>query len=69
MTPILCRLRSNGALIVVGLSSALKEGYAADADVRALQGQSGHVKVVVVNELLARSNLPAATKLVRQMLG
>lgn len=67
--PIMCRLRSKGALLVVGLSSALKEGYAADADVRALQGQGGDIEVVVVNELLARSNLPAATKLVREMLG
>lgn len=69
MAPILCRLRSSAALVVVGLSSALKEGYAADGDVRALQGQGAGMEVVVINELLARSNLPAATKIVRERLG
>ncbi|WP_140908582.1 DEAD/DEAH box helicase [Cognatiluteimonas lumbrici] len=68
MAPILCRLESKEALVVVSLSSALKEGYAAEADVRALQEQCGHVEVVVVNELLIRSNLPAATKLVYERL-
>jgi hypothetical protein len=67
--PILCRRKSNAALVVAGLSSALKEGYAADADVRALKEQGGDMEVVVVNELLARSNLPAATKLVYERLG
>lgn len=60
--PILCRLKSSGAIVVVGLSSALKEGYAADADVRALQNVRNGITVVVVNELLVRLNLPAATR-------
>jgi ATP-dependent helicase YprA (DUF1998 family) len=66
--PILCHLKSDGAMVVIGLSSALKEGYAADADVRILQDDDD-IDVVVVNELLVRSNLPAATKSVCMHLG
>lgn len=64
IAPILCLLKPNDAMVAIGLSSALKEGYAADADVRALQTLTDDVRVVVVNELLVRSNLPAATKFV-----
>lgn len=67
--PILCRLKSDSVMVVVGLSSALKEGHAADADVRALQDVDGGIDVVVVNELLVRSNLPAATKSICVRLG
>ncbi|CAG2095644.1 DEAD/DEAH box helicase [Xanthomonas euroxanthea] len=66
IAPILCCLRSNNAIVVIGLSSALKEGFAADADVRALQDD---LAVVTINELLVRSNLPAATKAVCARLG
>ncbi|MGY0633667.1 DEAD/DEAH box helicase [Luteimonas sp. A478] len=69
IAPILIRLRSKGGMIVVGLSSALKEGHAADSHVRALQEKGGDFGVVVVNELLVRSNLPAATKSVCTRLG
>lgn len=64
--PIL--LKCKQGTVVVGLCSALKDGYAADPDVRALSGL-GEVTVVVVNELLVRSNLPAATKFVSERLG
>jgi ATP-dependent helicase YprA (DUF1998 family) len=64
IAPILCHLKSNNAVIAVGLSSALKEGYAADPDMRTLHELNGDVCAVVVNELLVRSNLPAATRLV-----
>lgn len=66
VAPIL--LKSKHSTVVVGLSSALKDGYAVDSDVRALDGQAD-VIVVVVNELLVRSNLPAATKSVNAKLG
>jgi hypothetical protein len=69
MAPILCHQKSGGTMIAVGLSSALKEGYAADPDIRALQELGGDVDVVVVNELLVRLNLPAATKSVCAWLG
>ncbi|MFC4729202.1 DEAD/DEAH box helicase [Coralloluteibacterium thermophilus] len=69
IAPILCQLKSNGAMVVVGLSSALQDGYAAEADVRALQDAETDIDVVVVNELLVRSNLPAATKSVCVQLG
>jgi ATP-dependent helicase YprA (DUF1998 family) len=69
IAPILCQLRSTGANVVVGLSSALKDGYAAEPDVREVQDADDDIDVVVVNELLARLNLPAATKLVFAWLG
>lgn len=68
IAPILCNLKSTGGMVVVGLTSALKEGWAANPDVRALQALSSEVGVVVVNELLVRSNLPAATKFARGKL-
>ena len=67
IAPILFHLKSTGDMTVIGLSSALKDGYAADPDVRALQDKG--CKVAVVNELLVRSNLPVATKLVLERLG
>jgi ATP-dependent helicase YprA (DUF1998 family) len=67
--PILCQLKSTGRMLVVGLSSALKDGYAADLSVRALHGQRCGIDVAIVNELLVRSNLPTATKAVIDRLG
>lgn len=64
--PIQIYLKSTGDMIVIGLSSALKEGYAADTDVRSLQEHG--CTVSIINELLVRSNLPAATKLVLDKL-
>lgn len=69
IAPILCHLKANGTKVVIGLSSALKEGYPADADVRALQDPGNGIEVSIVNELLVRSNLPAATKSVCAWLG
>lgn len=66
VAPILVKYKH--ATFVVGLCSALKEGYAADSDVRTLDEQS-EVTVIVVNELLVRSNLPAATSLLSERLG
>lgn len=67
LVPILCRLNSNATLVVIGLSSALKNEYAAQSEVRELQSQ-GKAEVIVVNELLVRLNLPAATNLIRRRL-
>lgn len=66
LAPIL--LKSAHSTVVVGLCSALKEGYAADPDVRVLD-ERADVTVVFVNELLVRSNLPAATNLINERLG
>lgn len=67
--PILCRIASSGRNVVVALCSALKEGHAADSDVRRLQEIGDADDVVIVNELLVRSNLPAATRSVRERIG
>lgn len=66
VAPILVKLKHD--TVVVGLCSALKGGFAADPDVRTLD-ERGVVKVVVINELLVRLNLPAATNLVNERLG
>ncbi|WP_295931021.1 DEAD/DEAH box helicase [uncultured Xanthomonas sp.] len=67
--PILCHLKSNDAMVVIGLSSTLKDGYAADANIRALHNANNDIEVIAVNELLVRSNLAAATKSVCVQLG
>lgn len=60
VAPIVLRSTSNSEMTVIGLSSALKDGYAADPDIHILEDEG--FNVVVVNELLVRANLPAATK-------
>lgn len=67
--PILCRITSSGRNVVVGLCSALKDGHAADPDVRRLQEIGDANDVLIVNELLVRSNLPAATRWIRERIG
>lgn len=67
--PIFCRIKSSGRIVVVGLCSALKEGHAADPDVHRLQEAGEGSEVLIVNELLVRSNLPAATRRVRETIG
>jgi len=53
---------------VDGLSGPLTTDYAADASIRQVRDKSSDIPVIIVNELLVRGNLPAATRLVQQFL-
>ena len=62
--PILAT-RKNGKRFAIALSGPLTPGHPADATLLALN-KSASVELVVVNELLVRGNLPAATREVQQ---
>jgi len=53
---------------VIALAAPLTNDYAADESVRQLQAASPHFPVKVVNELVVRGNLPAATREVSQFI-
>jgi hypothetical protein len=57
-----------GRQFVIALSAPLALNHANDPAVRELQKSSEAVQVIVVNELLVRGNLPAATREVLQRL-
>jgi hypothetical protein len=65
--PISAR-RKDGKRFAIALSGPLTENHPADAAMRELQEKSTEICVIVVNELLVRGNLPAATRLVRDQL-
>lgn len=65
--PILATAK-NGEQNVIALSAPLALNYADDAGVRELQEIFDGMRIVVVNELLVRGNLPAATREVQQRL-
>lgn len=65
--PILATAK-DGRQFVIGLSAPLAINYPDDASVRELQDESEEIQVIVVNELLVRGNLPAATREVQQFL-
>ena len=65
--PILATAK-NGQRTVIALSAPLAPNYPDDAAVRELQEIFEDIRVVVVNELLVRGNLPAATREVMQRL-
>jgi ATP-dependent helicase YprA (DUF1998 family) len=65
--PILATTK-NGEQTVIALSAPLALNYADDAGVRDLKETSDSARVLVVNELLIRGNLPAATRDVLQRL-
>jgi hypothetical protein len=52
----------------VALSAPLAINHPDAASVRELQEASDEIQIIVVNELLVRGNLPAATREVRQFL-
>jgi ATP-dependent helicase YprA (DUF1998 family) len=63
--PILAT-RKDGKTYAIALSGPLTSGHPADADLL-LQGEAaGAPELIVVNELVVRSNLPAATRQVQQ---
>jgi hypothetical protein len=65
--PILVTTKA-GRQIVIALSAPLAINHPDADSVRQLQEVSDDVQVVLVNELLVRGNLPAATREVRQSL-
>ena len=66
--PILA-VSKNGARTVIALSGPLTSDYAANESVRLLLAdEKSDLNIVVVNELLVRGNLPAATREVQQQM-
>ena len=66
--PILA-VTSTGDRFVIALSGPLTIDHPAVEFLPELVAQSGDLKLIVVNELLVRGNLPAATRDVRQRIG
>ena len=65
--PILAT-RKNGKQFVIALSGPLSAGHPADASLLALNKAAGAPELIIVNELLVRGNLPAATREVQQRM-
>jgi hypothetical protein len=65
--PILAT-RNDGRRFALALSGPLTPGHPADPSLIALSNSDGGPELVVVNELLVRGNLPAATREVQQRL-
>jgi ATP-dependent helicase YprA (DUF1998 family) len=65
--PILA-VSSDGTRYAIALSRPLTPNEVADPAIERLRNQSG-LSLVVVNELLVRGNLPAATREIRQRIG
>ena len=63
--PILAT-RKDGKRFVIALSGPLTSGHPADAGLLDLGKAADAPKLIVVNELLVRGNLPAATREVQQ---
>lgn len=66
--PILAEDKA-GRRFAIALSGPLTSDYPIDKAIRELREQTKEIEVVVVNELLVRANLPAATHGIRQKLG
>ena len=66
--PILATTKS-GQRFVVALSGPLTIDHPADPSVREMREKTSDPQVKVVNELLVRGNLPAATREVHQFVG
>jgi ATP-dependent helicase YprA (DUF1998 family) len=62
-------VRKDGKRFAVALAGPLTENYAAEPMIRELRERDTEIGVIVVNELLVRGNLPAATRLVRYLVG
>jgi hypothetical protein len=65
--PILAT-RKNGKQFVIALSGPLSTGHPADASLLALSKAPGTPELIIVNELLVRGNLPAATREAQQRM-
>jgi hypothetical protein len=66
--PILARL-PGGRQFVIALSAPLTADYPADPQIAALCASGSALNIFVENELVVRSNLPAATRNIQQRLG
>jgi ATP-dependent helicase YprA (DUF1998 family) len=66
--PILAR-KNSGERFAIALSGALTTDYPASPSIRELREKTNSITVIVINELLVRGNLPAATREVQQHLG
>ena len=65
--PILT-VSKNGKRFAIALSGPLTVDYPAESSIRELRGKVTDLQFIVVNELLVRGNLPAATREVRQLV-
>jgi Domain of unknown function (DUF1998)/Helicase conserved C-terminal domain len=63
--PILAT-RKDGQQFVIALSGPLTEGYPADSSLVDLRKKAVALELIIVNELLVRGNLPAATARVQE---
>jgi ATP-dependent helicase YprA (DUF1998 family) len=66
--PILAVTKS-GKRFAIALSGPLTVDHPAEASIRELREKTSEIQFIVVNELLVRGNLPAATREVRQRMG
>ena len=66
--PILA-VKKNGKRFAIALSGPLTTDHPADSSIRELREKTSDIQVIVINELLVRGNLPAATREVQQRLG
>ena len=65
--PILATTK-NGESFAIALSGPLTTDHPASPSIRKLREKTNDIQVIVINELLVRGNLPAATREVRQLL-
>jgi hypothetical protein len=65
--PILAVTKS-GKRFAISLSGPLTVDHPAEASIRELRGKTSDIQFIIVNELLVRGNLPAATREVRQLM-
>ena len=66
--PILAVTKS-GKQFAIALSGPLTTDHPAESAMRELREKATELQFIVVNELLVRGNLPAATREIRQRLG
>jgi hypothetical protein len=66
--PILAS-KNSGQRFAIALSGALTTDHPAAHSIRDLREKTSDITVIVINELLVRGNLPAATREVQQLLG
>ena len=66
--PILATTKS-GERFAIALSGPLTTDHPASPSIREMREKSANIPVIVINELLVRGNLPAASREVRRRLG
>ena len=65
--PILA-VKNSGERFAIALSGALTTDHPAAPSIRNLREKTSNITVIVINELLVRGNLPAATREVQELL-